>query len=131
VAVTSGKAGASGVPVQDAPPWDEGGWRSRAACRGDDPELFFPIGSSGRAALEQIAAAKAICIRCPVREACLRFALDTGQDYGVWGGLTEDERRTPRRRERSASLRQPANPPRVRTGTYVSATGLLRSRRAC
>jgi WhiB family redox-sensing transcriptional regulator len=61
--------------------------------------LFFPVGSSGPA-LAQIYEAKAVCARCPVREACLRFALDTGQNYGIWGGLTEDERHKLRRKER-------------------------------
>lgn len=108
------KAPDSGRAAQDAPAWDEGGWRSRAACRGEDPELFFPVGSSEPAALAQIAGAKAICARCPVREACLRFALYTGQDYGIWGGLTEDERRRLQRRERAAALRQAAGPTRER-----------------
>ena len=68
-------------------------------ARREGPELFFPVGSVGPA-LAQIAEAKAVCTRCPVREACLRFALSTGQGYGIWGGLTEDERRNLRRRQR-------------------------------
>lgn len=71
---------------------DVNGWRRRAACAGEDLELFFPFGSAGPA-LTQIAAAKAICARCPVRQACLRYAVTTGQGHGIWGGLTEDERR--------------------------------------
>ncbi len=86
--------------TSDAPGWDEGDWSRLAACRGEDPELFFPIGSVGPA-LAQIAAAKKICARCPVRASCLRFALVTGLDYGIWGGLTEDERRRLRRRSGS------------------------------
>ena len=70
-------------------------WRSYAACRDIDPELFFPLGTSG-ACLIQIEAAKQICRTCPVREPCLRWALDSG-DAGVWGGTTEDERRQRRR----------------------------------
>lgn len=61
-------------------------------CRDADPDLFFPIGSSGRA-LRQIAEAKAICARCLVKADCLSFALATGQDAGIWGGTTEEERR--------------------------------------
>jgi WhiB family redox-sensing transcriptional regulator len=72
-------------------------WRHRAACRDEDPELFFPIGNSGPALL-QIDEAKAVCRRCTVADNCLRFALDTGQDAGVWGGLSEDERRALKRR---------------------------------
>ncbi|MCZ4096734.1 WhiB family transcriptional regulator [Streptomyces sp. So13.3] len=72
-------------------------WRHRAACRAEDPELFFPVGSSGPALL-QIQQAKAVCRRCPVREECLSWALEAGQDAGVWGGLSEDERRAAKRR---------------------------------
>ncbi len=72
-------------------------WRHRAACRDEDPELFFPIGTTGPALL-QIEEAKAVCRRCDVREQCLQWALDTGQDAGVWGGLSEDERRALKRR---------------------------------
>jgi WhiB family transcriptional regulator, redox-sensing transcriptional regulator len=71
-------------------------WRSRAACVDEDPELFFPIGTTGPA-VEQSDAAKRICARCDVREGCLEYALATNQDAGVWGGLTEDERRTLKR----------------------------------
>lgn len=67
-------------------------WRDRPACLGEDPELFFPDGNTGPALL-QLEAAKAVCRRCEVVEACLRFAIESGQDAGVWGGLSEDERR--------------------------------------
>jgi len=72
-------------------------WRHRAACRGEDPELFFPIGSTGEALL-QTEEAKAVCRRCPEMEACLAWALYTNQDAGVWGGMSEDERRALKRR---------------------------------
>lgn len=81
---------------EDAPGLDADDWRRRAACRGEDPEQFFPVSSAGPA-LAQIAEVKNICARCPVRAACLRFALVTGQDYGIWGGLTEEKRRQLRR----------------------------------
>lgn len=71
-------------------------WREQAACRSTDPELFFPVGSTGPV-LEEIQAAKAVCARCPVSQACLQFALDTNQDTGIWGGTTEEERRRLRR----------------------------------
>jgi WhiB family transcriptional regulator, redox-sensing transcriptional regulator len=67
-------------------------WCTRGACRDVDPELFFPVGTSGPA-VEQTARAKAVCARCPVRVECLEWALATGQATGVWGGLSEDERR--------------------------------------
>lgn len=72
-------------------------WRHRAACREQDPELFFPVGNSGPA-LVQIAEAKAVCRRCPVADECLSWALTSGQDYGVWGARSEDERRALSRR---------------------------------
>jgi WhiB family redox-sensing transcriptional regulator len=72
-------------------------WRHHAACRDEDPELFFPIGNSGPA-LVQIEEAKLVCQRCPVLEPCLQWALESGQDAGVWGGLSEDERRELKRR---------------------------------
>lgn len=78
----------------------EQNWRSDAACRSVDPELFFPISASGKA-LDQAAEAKAICACCPVRHQCLAFALRTRQAHGIWGGMTEDERafiRRPRSR---------------------------------
>ena len=73
-------------------------WREFAACREEDPELFFPIGT-GPAADAQAERAKAVCRRCPVLEQCLTYALSSGQDAGIWGGLTEDERRALRRRD--------------------------------
>ncbi|NUV52920.1 WhiB family transcriptional regulator [Streptomyces coelicolor] len=72
-------------------------WRRSAACRTEDPELFFPIGTSGPALL-QTEQAKAVCRGCPVREQCLEWALETGQSIGVWGGTSETERRALKRR---------------------------------
>jgi WhiB family transcriptional regulator, redox-sensing transcriptional regulator len=60
-----------------------------------DCELFSPVGNTG-AALEQAERAKAVCAGCPVCGQCLDYALDTNQD-GIWGGMTEDERRSLRR----------------------------------
>jgi WhiB family redox-sensing transcriptional regulator len=62
-------------------------WRNRAACRGIDPDIFFPVTD------EEAEPAKAICEACPVREACLEFALAAREREGVWGGATERERR--------------------------------------
>jgi WhiB family redox-sensing transcriptional regulator len=67
-------------------------WRDSASCRHEDPELFFPIGTTGPA-IAQIAQAKTVCARCPVREPCLDWALESNQLSGVWGGMSEDERR--------------------------------------
>ena len=78
-------------------------WRHHAICRDEDPELFFPIGNTGPAIL-QIEEAKQVCRRCEVREQCLAWALEAGQDHGVWGGLSEDERRALKRRNARARL---------------------------
>ncbi len=67
-------------------------WQEDAACRHLDPDLFFPEGTLGGARL-QIQEAKRVCGGCPVRGPCLRWALTTGQDAGIWGGMTEEERR--------------------------------------
>ncbi|NMH97976.1 WhiB family transcriptional regulator [Pseudonocardia acidicola] len=67
-------------------------WRSRAACRSVDPELFFPVVEVGPMCAAQIEAAKAVCGRCPVLGECLSFAL-AYLAYGVAGGLTAEERR--------------------------------------
>ncbi|MGW2613634.1 WhiB family transcriptional regulator [Streptomyces sp. NPDC001500] len=75
-------------------------WREHAECRTEDPDLFFPIGTSGPALL-QTEQAKAVCRRCPVREACLEWAMETDQTLGVWGGTSETERRALKRRIRA------------------------------
>lgn len=67
-------------------------WRVRAACRYMDPELFFPEGTAGPA-LQATDKAKRICGTCPVQARCLLWALDHNAAFGIWGGLTEDERR--------------------------------------
>ena len=71
-------------------------WRQSAACRGVDPEIFYP-------ASEEAVVAKAVCASCAVREACLEFALASRERDGVWGGATEkDRRRMLRQRRKSA-----------------------------
>jgi WhiB family redox-sensing transcriptional regulator len=67
-------------------------WRDLALCRDEDAELFFPIGTTG-AALAQLEQAKDVCRRCAVRCECLDEAQETESEAGVWGGLSEDERR--------------------------------------
>ena len=69
------------------------GWREHAACRGADPDLFFPPEDGGKA---QARKAKAICAACPVRIECLDYALRHGEHWGVWGGVAERDRRQPR-----------------------------------
>jgi len=67
-------------------------WAEDAACQFEDPELFFPVSEIGPGA-RQVALAKAVCARCPVKADCLRFALDNGLDHGIFGGTTPEERR--------------------------------------
>lgn len=76
--------------------WDGKRWRDQASCRSIAQDLFFPVGCKGDA-VEQIEAAKAVCQSCPVRVACLQFALETNQEDGIWGGTSEEERQRLRR----------------------------------
>ncbi len=85
-----------GLP--EAPP-NEKPWQQRANCRGVDPDLFYPErGASTREA-------KAVCGGCEVRFECLEYALDHAEKFGIWGGLSERERRR-LRRERTAARRE-------------------------
>jgi WhiB family redox-sensing transcriptional regulator len=68
-------------------------WRHYAACRGLDPEMFFPSGDSDLAH-RQLQEAKAVCAGCAVRSVCLEWAILAEVQHGVWGGCSEDERRT-------------------------------------
>ena len=87
-------------------------WRHRAACRDEDPELFFPIGTS-EDALSQVAEAKTVCHACAVRTDCLEWSLATFQDAGVWGGLDEEERRVIRRARRREAAEERVLQPAV------------------
>lgn len=66
-------------------------WANSGRCSGVDPDLFFPERG------QDAGPAKALCRQCPVRAACLSWALDTGQKHGIWGGMTESQRRRLRR----------------------------------
>jgi WhiB family redox-sensing transcriptional regulator len=98
---SSDRPGGWSPVASGATPVAERGWRDRAACRSADPELFFPVGDDGPA-LVRIAAAKAICARCPVVAECLSFALVAVPD-GIAGGLTVEERRGLRAQRRRVS----------------------------
>ena len=86
-------------------------WIEQSRCVDEDPELFFPIGTTGPA-IEQTARAIEVCRTCPVRTECLEWALDTCQDAGVWGGLGEEDRREIRRARRRAAAAAAAEPGR-------------------
>lgn len=69
-------------------------WRGMALCRTADPDLFFhPDEERGTARRIRQQRARQVCSECPVLEACRAFALDSQQHYGIWGGLTEEDRR--------------------------------------
>ena len=85
------------------------GWQEAAICRQADPELFFPIGTTG-AAVAEIQQAKAVCARCPVRRPCLAYALATRQEFGIWGGRDENERRLLHRQWRDPASLPAPNP---------------------
>ena len=84
------------VPVERRSLEHEYDWRADAACRFCSPDLFFPAGTTGPAEHE-VEAAKAVCSACPVQSACLLYALQTRQDFGIWGGTTQEERQALRR----------------------------------
>jgi WhiB family redox-sensing transcriptional regulator len=70
--------------------WD---WQIRAACRGLDPMLFFQqTNARGRTKRMNEARARAVCAKCPVVAECLNWALSVNEPYGMWGGLSPDER---------------------------------------
>lgn len=79
------------LPKPVASEWD---WQLKGACQGLNSGVFFhPDGERGSARARRADRAKAICQRCPVLEQCRRHALAAREPYGVWGGLTEEERR--------------------------------------
>lgn len=78
-------------------------WRAEGLCAKSDPDLFFAVG-----AIEH-KQAKRICRSCPVREQCLTYAMDSPVDHGIWGGLTERERRRWRRQAGSQGWRSLAS----------------------
>lgn len=65
-------------------------WRDSAACRSEDPDVFYP---SGQAARGLVADAQAVCAICPVMEACGQWALEHREQWGIWGGMSENRRR--------------------------------------
>ena len=84
--------------------WD---WQLSAACRGLDTASFYhPENERGPSRMRREMRAKAVCSGCPVIESCLQWALESGQDSGVWGGLSEDERRAMKRRAARNRARQ-------------------------
>lgn len=78
------------LPAPREGDWD---WVTRAACRGADTAIFYhPENERGPSRTRRQQRAKAVCARCPVAEKCLRWALAAREPYGVWGGLSAEER---------------------------------------
>jgi WhiB family redox-sensing transcriptional regulator len=73
--------------IDDLASDEQQAWMERAACRGMDPALFFPLSD------EEAEAGLSVCRTCPVREECLGYALAARERYGIWGGTTERERK--------------------------------------
>lgn len=81
-------------------------WSDDAACAGAETAAFFPVGKGGMPASVLASYAKEICGRCSVRADCLGHAMSFREDYGVWGGLDEDERADLLRQARRAAEKQ-------------------------
>ena len=82
-------------PIAPRPVADEWEWQYEGACRGMDPEMFFqPDGERGPRRRNRENAAKAVCASCPVLKLCRDHALAIQEPYGIWGGLSEDDRTT-------------------------------------
>ncbi len=85
------------LPPERDPDW---AWQDEANCLGVDPNLFFPErGASTREAKE-------VCRGCVAREDCLEYALESGEKFGIWGGLSERERRRLRRSLAQTSMKE-------------------------
>ncbi|GAA1962229.1 hypothetical protein GCM10009838_18860 [Catenulispora subtropica] len=94
-------ADVSRLPGPNADFWD---WQLRGSCRGTDSDLFFhPEGERGQARTSREEAAKEVCLHCPVCKPCREHALRVHEPYGVWGGMTEEEREEYYVREKAAA----------------------------
>src|SRR5260221_6663798 len=91
----------SRLPGPNADFWD---WQLRGSCRGTDSDLFFhPEGERGQARSSREESAKEVCLHCPVCKPCREHALKVHEPYGVWGGMTEEEREEYYAREKVAA----------------------------
>ncbi|WP_395728880.1 WhiB family transcriptional regulator [Nakamurella sp.] len=78
------------LPVPTTEAWD---WQAQASCRGMASSFFFhPWGERGPSRDQRVVRAKEVCASCPVIDACRQHALEVQEQYGVWGGLSEEER---------------------------------------
>jgi WhiB family transcriptional regulator, redox-sensing transcriptional regulator len=88
--MTATRIATAPVLAPSAEPWD---WQLSARCRDEDPSIFFhPDGERGHAKRRRQVKARAVCAECPVAAQCLQHALTFQEQFGTWGGLSEDER---------------------------------------
>ncbi len=118
--------GPSSLPPTEGTAPGAGVWREDAACRGIESSVFFsPDGERGQARARREERARRICEDCPVLSRCRDHALATGEPYGIWGGMTETDRRRHARRLRRGEYR-PLTPRHARPesgGTGDAAPG--------
>ena len=118
----------SRLPGPNADLWD---WQLRGLCRGKDSSLFFhPEGERGAARSSRETAAKEICLNCPVQITCADHALKVREPYGVWGGMTEEEREEHHARQKSLARAQAAREKAARLREEQVKEKLLRDKAA-
>jgi WhiB family redox-sensing transcriptional regulator len=111
----------SRLPGPNADVWD---WQLRGLCRGQDSSLFFhPEGERGAARAAREQSAKEICLNCPVQKQCTEHALRVREPYGVWGGMTEEEREGHYQRQKALARARA-----VREKTALAETALLKEK---
>src|SRR5579859_3973807 len=116
----------SRLPGPNADLWD---WQLRGLCRGKDSSLFFhPEGERGAARSSREAAAKEICMNCPVQIPCADHALKVREPYGVWGGMTEEEREEHHARQKALVRAQAARDKAARLRQEQMKEKLLREK---
>lgn len=116
----------SRLPGPNADLWD---WQLRGLCRGKDSSLFFhPEGERGAARSSREIAAKEICLNCPVQNPCGDHALKVREPYGVWGGMTEEEREEHHARQKALARAQAAREKAARLRQEQAKEKLLRDK---
>jgi WhiB family redox-sensing transcriptional regulator len=116
----------SRLPGPNADLWD---WQLRGLCRGKDSSLFFhPEGERGAARSSREMAAKEICLNCPVQIPCADHALKVREPYGVWGGMTEEEREQHHARQKALARAQAAREKEARARQQKLKEKLLREK---
>ena len=116
----------SRLPGPNADLWD---WQLRGLCRGKDSSLFFhPEGERGAARSSRETAAKEICMNCPVQTLCADHALRVREPYGVWGGMTEEEREEHHARQKALARARVAREKAARVRQEQVKEKLLREK---